>query len=127
MYFLEIINIKKSWLILTSLYNFSYFLDLPVSPDRSYNFTCYFICSSVHPSIPSFILLLVKSFSQNWLISFFPIFLYEVKGLQMLKSEGAQFLWKILFCGKFIKKNQKIKYFVFLKMFSFAFPQNNAK
>ena len=33
---------------------------VPVSPDRSYNFTC----------VSSFVRPLVKSFSENWLISF---------------------------------------------------------
>ena len=44
----------------------------------------------------------------------------------MLKSDGAQFLWKIYFCPNLVKEGPKIGYLYFLKMLSFDFSKSNA-
>ena len=81
------------------------FLDLLVSLDCAYNFTfiSLFVCSSFS-----------QEFFQNWLISYSD-FLYEFKGLQMVKSDGTRFLWKVHFCLNMGKKYPKIGQFA--KMF----------
>ena len=43
----------KSWLILTSLYNCLFFLDIAVSPDRPNNFT--YVNSSIRLSVRLFV------------------------------------------------------------------------
>ena len=75
-YFVRITCWLLNFLFAAKHFLFS-FLDLPVSSDRSYNFTCVrsfvrsFVRSLVRSFIRSFVCPLVKSFFQNWLISFF--------------------------------------------------------
>ena len=100
------------------------FLDLPFSPDRSYNFSCFssffrpFFRSFVRPSICLFVRLSVRpsvrsfvrpsvSFSQNWIIS--SDFLHEVKGL----LEAKKWRSPIFVENSFLPKFQHIGYFGF--------------
>ena len=55
----------------------------------------------------------------------FSDFLHEVRGLQMLKSDGARFMWKIHFCPNLVCSNRvKIGYVpLFLKKFYLFFPK----
>ena len=85
------------------------FLDLPVSPDRSYNFTS--VSLLLHLSVHFFYLFicpLVKSFCQNCLSSFLRFFFFTI-----LKSDRARFFRKIHFYPNLGKKGPKIGYFAF--------------
>ena len=102
-------------------------LDLPVSLNRSYNFSC--VSSFVRSFFHLFVRSLIYSFVCSFRISslFFTDFLHEVRRLEILKSDGVQFLLKINFCSNFGKKDPKTGYFAFLffEIFLSIFPKSN--
>ena len=55
------------------------------------------------------------------------IFCNEVRGLQLLKSNGAQILWKIHFCPNLGRKAPNIGYFAFFENSCRFSPKNNGK
>lgn len=53
-----------------------------------------------------------KMFFSELALLVFSDFLHKVRGLQILKSSGAQFLWKIHFCPNLRKMVPQIGYFI---------------
>ena len=90
-----------------------FLLYLPILPDGpiiSLVFVRSFVCPFVRCFVCPSVCPLVKSFSQCWLIVF-SNFLYEVRELLILKSDGARFLSNINFCPNLGKKGPKIGYY----------------